>query len=291
MTGSIPTHGRTEKRTGAPLVEIVSAGNEVLIGDVLDTNTNWLCIRITERGGLVRRTVMLRDDVAAIADEIRGGLDRRPAILFTVGGLGPTSDDRTLEGIALGLGAGLELHPEAERLVAAKYAEFHALGHVPFPEMNASRRKMAFLPAGARPIPNPIGGAPGVLRACGDTTIVSLPGVPGELRSIFERSFEGLFGDLFGSAYYEERSLVVATQDESAIAEQLARAEVGFPDVYVKSRAKQIGSARVTRITLSARGRDAAAVAALLAPAARQLLEQIAAAGYGIELAPETDAP
>jgi molybdopterin-biosynthesis enzyme MoeA-like protein len=291
MTGSIPTHGRTDERTGAPLVEIVSAGNEVLIGDVLDTNTNWLCLKITARGGLVRRTVMLRDDVAAIAAEIRGALARRPAILFTVGGLGPTSDDRTLEGVALGLGVQLELHPEAERLVAAKYAEFHALGHVPFPEMNASRRKMARLPAGAEPIANPVGGAPGVVRVCGDTTIVSLPGVPGELRAIFEDSFESLFGNLFGPAYYEERSLIVATQDESAIADQLASAEAGFPEVYVKSRAKQLGSARVTHVTLSARGRDAAAVAALLEPAAQQLLEQIAAAGYGITAAPQPDAP
>ena len=291
MTGSIPTHGRTDERTGAPLVEIVSTGNEVLIGDVLDTNSNWLCLKVTERGGLVRRTVMLRDDVAAIAAEIRGALARRPAILFTVGGLGPTSDDRTLEGVALGLGVPLELHPEAERLVAARYAEFHALGHVPFPEMNASRRKMACLPAGAAPIANPVGGAPGVLRPCGDTTIVSLPGVPGELRAIFEDSFEGLFGDLFGAAHYEERSLVVATQDESAIADQLARAEAGFPDVYVKSRARQVGSARVIRITLSARGRDAAAVATVLEPAAQQLLEQIAAAGYSIGSAPETGAP
>ena len=291
MTGSIPTHGRTDERTGAPLVEIVSTGNEVLIGDVLDTNSNWLCLKVTERGGLVRRTVMLRDDVAAIAAEIRGALARRPAILFTVGGLGPTSDDRTLEGVALALGVQLELHPEAERLVAARYAEFHALGPVPFPEMNASRRKMAFLPAGSQPIANPVGGAPGVLRPCGDTTIVSLPGVPGELRAIFEDSFEDLFGNLFGAAHYEERSLVVATQDESAIADQLARAEAGFPDVYVKSRARQLGSARVIRITLSARGRDAAAVATVLEPAAQQLLEQIAAAGYSIGSAPETGAP
>jgi molybdopterin-biosynthesis enzyme MoeA-like protein len=150
---------------------------------------------------------------------------------------------------------------------------------------------MARLPAGAEPIANPVGGAPGVVRVCGDTTIVSLPGVPGELRAIFEDSFESLFENLFGPAHYEERSLIVATQDESAIADQLASAEAGFPEVYVKSRAKQLGSARVTHVTLSARGRDAAAVAALLEPAAQQLLEQIAAAGYGITAAPQPDAP
>jgi len=120
MSGFIPTHGGADPYTAAPIVEIVSAGNEVLIGDVLDTNTNWLCVKVTGLGGLVRRTVMLRDDVAAIAAEIRGGLERRPALIFTVGGLGPTSDDRTLEGVALGLGVKLQLHPEAVRLVAEK---------------------------------------------------------------------------------------------------------------------------------------------------------------------------
>ena len=226
MSGSIPTHGPADPQTGAPIVEIVSAGNEVLIGDVLDTNTNWLCTRVTGLGGLVRHTVMLRDDIEAIADELRDSLARRPALVFTVGGLGPTSDDRTLEGVALGLGVVLELHPEAERLVAAKYEEFHAAGYVPFAELNDSRRKMARLPAGAEPIVNPIGGAPAVLCRAGETRIVSLPGVPGELMAIVDESLGALFADVFGAARYEERSLEVELQDESAIADILRAAEV-----------------------------------------------------------------
>ncbi len=188
MSGSIPTHGPVDPHTGAPIVEVLSAGNEVLIGDVLDTNTNWLCTRVTSLGGLVRRTVMLRDDVEAIGAELRGCLARRPALLFTVGGLGPTSDDRTLEGVALGLGVPLELHAAAERMVAARYEEFFAAGYVPFPELNENRRKMARLPAGAEPLVNPIGGAPGVLCRSGETRIVSLPGVPGELVAIVDES-------------------------------------------------------------------------------------------------------
>ncbi|MFA4965021.1 MAG: molybdopterin-binding protein [Thermoleophilia bacterium] len=282
MSGSIPTHGAADAQTAAPIVEIVSAGNEVLIGDVLDTNTNWLCTEVTGRGGLVRRTVMLRDDIEAIAAELRGALARRPALVFTVGGLGPTSDDRTLEGVALGLGVELALHPGAERLVAARYAEFHARGFVPFAEMTESRRKMARLPAGAEPVVNPIGGAPAVLCERDGTSIVSLPGVPGELMAIVSQSLDDLFGRIFGSAHYEEHCLEVALQDESAIAAILQRAEADFPAVYVKSRAKVLGSTRVIRVTLSARGADEAAVSALLAPAAEQLLAQVAAAGYGI---------
>jgi molybdopterin-biosynthesis enzyme MoeA-like protein len=204
--------------------------------------------------------------------------------VFTVGGLGPTSDDRTLEGVALGLGVELRLHEGAERMVAEKYAEFHASGHVPFAGMNESRRKMARLPAGAEPIVNPIGGAPAVLFEREGTAIVSLPGVPGELEAIVNESLDDLFSGLFGTAHYEEHSLLVELQDESAIAEILRAAEAAFPAVYVKSRAKVLGSTRAIRVTLSARGEGEAAVAALLTPAAEQLLTQIAAAGYGVSI-------
>jgi molybdopterin-biosynthesis enzyme MoeA-like protein len=291
MSGSIPTHGRVDPQTGAPIVEVVSAGNEVLIGDVLDTNTNWLCTRVTGLGGLVRRTAMLRDDVEAIAAELRDCLGRRPALVFTVGGLGPTSDDRTLEGVALGLGVGLELHPEAERMVATKYEEFFAAGYVPFPELNENRRKMARLPAGAAPIVNPIGGAPAVLCRAGETSIVSLPGVPGELMAIVDESLIALFEEVFGAAHYEERSLEVELQDESAIADILRAAEEAHPAVYVKSRAKVLGSTHLIRVTLSARSESDAAVASLLEPAAEQLLTQIAAAGFTVSPVPPAADP
>ena len=286
MSGSIPTHGPTDPATGAPLVEVLSAGNEVLIGDVVDTNSNWLCTRVTRLGGLVRRTVMLRDDIDAIGAELRGCLGRRPALVFTVGGLGPTSDDRTLEGVALGLGVPLELHAEAERMVTAKYREFYEAGYVPFPELNENRRKMAWLPAGAEPLVNPIGGAPGVLCRSAGTRIVSLPGVPGELKAIVDESLGGLVEEVFGDARYEERSLEVELQDESAIADILRAAEQAHPAVYVKSRAKVLGSTPVIRITLSGRGASEAAVAALLAPAAERLLAQVAAAGFAVRPAP-----
>jgi len=264
----------TPSPAGAPAVEIVAAGNEVLSGDVQDTNTNRLCRLVTGLGGTVTRAVLVRDEVDAIAREVAEAVARRPALVFTVGGLGPTSDDRTLE---------------AERMVREKYAEFYARGYVPFAGMNDARRKMAMLPAGAEPVVNPIGGAPGVLTRAGGTAIVSLPGVPEELVAIVEQSLDELFAQIFGAAHYEERALIVALQDESAIASILRQAELDHPAVYIKSRAKVLGSTRVIRITLSARGPDAQAVDALLRPAAEQLLTQISAAGYRVEPATPTD--
>ena len=88
---------------------------------------------------------------------------------------------------------------------------------------------MARLPAGAEPIVNPIGGAPAVLCRAGETRIVSLPGVPGELMAIVDESLGPLFNEVFGAAHYEERSLEVELQDESAIADILRAAEDAHP--------------------------------------------------------------
>jgi len=265
-----------------PAVEIVAAGNEVLLGDVLDTNTNWLCRQITALGGQVRRTVLVRDDVSAIADEVRAAVARRPALLLTVGGLGPTNDDTTLAGVAAGVGRPLELHPEAERMVADKYAEFASRGFVPFAEMNEARRKMAVLPRGARPLINPIGGAPAVLLEIDATAIVSLPGVPEELYAIVEESMNDILGRIFASAYYEQRVLVVGLQDESAIADILAKAETTHPRVYIKSRAVVMGPDRVLHVTLSARGADKVALDALLTAPERDITQDVGAAGYAV---------
>ncbi len=263
-----------------PAVEIVSAGNEVLLGDVLDTNSNWLCRRITALGGHVRRAVMLRDEVDTIAQELRAAHARRPALIFTVGGLGPTTDDLTLAAVAQAFGRPLELHPEAERMVRERYEEFAARELVPFSGMNPARRKMARLPHGSAPLLNRVGGAPGVLLEIDGVAVVCLPGVPAELRDIVDDSCAELFARLFGSSHYEERTLIVGTQDESAIAHVLAAVEARHPHVYIKSRAQRIGSERVNRITCSARGDDAAAVEALLSPVVDELTAGIAAEGY-----------
>ena len=283
-TGSDDKRLPGEHHPAGPVVEIVSAGNEILIGDVLDTNTNWLCRRVTMLGGWVRRTVMVRDVVDDVAAQVRAALERAPALLFTVGGLGPTDDDLTLAGVAKATGRALEPHAEAERQVREKYAWFAAQGFVPFADMNDWRHKMAILPRGAQPIVNPVGGAPGVLLEIDDTVIVSLPGVPGELKAIVNQSLDDLFARIFGSAHYEERSLIVDLQDESAIAGELRASVAGHPGVYIKSRAKMLGSTRVIRVTLSARGDDEKEVDDLLRGAATQLLESFAAGGYAAHL-------
>lgn len=97
-------------------VEIIAVGNELLLGDVLDTNTNWLCKKVTGLGGQVKRTAIIGDNLEAIAREIRSAMAQKADVIFTTGGLGPTADDMTLEGVARATASPLELNDEAPRL-------------------------------------------------------------------------------------------------------------------------------------------------------------------------------
>lgn len=174
-------------------------------------------------------------------------------------------------------------------MVRERYEGFAARQLVPFAGMNRARLKMARLPRGSSPLLNRVGGAPGVLLEIDGVAIVSLPGVPPELQYIVDNSCTELFARLFGVSQYEERTLIVGTQDESAIAHVLAAVEARHPHVYIKSRAQRIGSERVNRITCSARGDDAAAVEALLAPVVAELASGIAAEGYAVRPASDAD--
>ena len=90
--------------TPPPTVEILAIGNELLRGEILDTNTQWLCRLVTARGGRVGRVTLLADVEAEIAAAVRAAIERGVAVLFTSGGLGPTDDDLTLAAVARGAG-------------------------------------------------------------------------------------------------------------------------------------------------------------------------------------------
>ena len=96
-----------------PHVEIISVGNELLIGKIVNTNSYWIAKRVTTLGMKVRRITTVGDDVEEISNAIQEALQRRPRFIITTGGLGPTFDDKTLEGIARGLGRGLRVHEQA----------------------------------------------------------------------------------------------------------------------------------------------------------------------------------
>jgi nicotinamide-nucleotide amidase len=233
-------------------VEIVTIGNEVLLGFVQDTNSNYLCRVVRGMGGRIRHIAIVRDEITAIAEEISASLARRADLIFTCGGLGPTDDDLTLAGIAEATRSVLELNPIARDFIQRRYQELARTGYVASAAMTESRLKMAMLPQRSLVIENPIGAAPAVAMPANDSRIVSLPGVPAELKAIVEGSLQALLNEVFGRGSYREREMVVDCGDESVLAPALRQVASAHPDVYIKSRASHFGRDVMFRILVSA---------------------------------------
>jgi len=231
--------------------EIIVIGDEVLSGLVQDTNSNYLCRVIRGIGGTVRHISIVPDKAGEIAIEINAARERETAVIFTCGGLGPTDDDRTLEGVSNALGRTLVLNIAARRFVEDRYRQFFESGYVASAELDEHRLKMARLPEGSTPIDNPMGAAPAVLSVAGGSRIVSLPGVPAELHAIVEGPLEEFLNEVFGRGSYREREVIVDCGDESVLAPWLKQLADGHPSVYVKSHASRFGMDVSFRITLS----------------------------------------
>jgi molybdenum cofactor synthesis domain-containing protein len=213
----------------SPAAEIISVGNELLIGHTLDTNSHWIAKHLTKFGWTLQRITVVRDSLAAIRDAVTSALRRRPEILITLGGLGPTHDDMTLQGIALALDKRLVLNQEALAMVKARYGAL-----VASTGLTRFRRKMAILPEGAQPLPNTVGTAPGVTIKGGKTRLVSLPGVPPEMKAIFKGSVTPMLRSSKTEAP-REVSIGLVGIIESAFAPALDRTRKAFPGLYFKS--------------------------------------------------------
>jgi len=263
-------------------VEIIAVGNELLLGDVLDTNTNWLCKRITGVGGQVTRAVLVRDDHQAIIAEILAALERSPRLIITTGGLGPTGDDITLQAVAQATGCPVSLHPEALALVKERYAELAKKGYVGDSALTEARKKMAYLPRGAKAVANPVGSAPAVILEIAGSTLVSLPGVPEEMKGIYEETLQPTLKGIFGDSFYEERAVIAHCGDESTLAPILSEVVAAHPEVYIKSRARRYGPEVEILITLSSAGDGRERVEGNLDHALEDLTTALAGAGFDI---------
>lgn len=161
------------------IAEIVAIGSELVSGQSLDTNSQWLSRALGALGVSVRFHTSIGDDLAENVGAFRVALGRADLVV-TSGGLGPTQDDLTREALAEVAGVGLVEHAESLAAIAAMFARRNR----PMAERN---RVQALLPEGADPLPNDRGTAPGVWLLVGKSRVACLPGVPNELKAMFER--------------------------------------------------------------------------------------------------------
>jgi len=216
-------------------VEIICIGTELLIGKTLNTNAHWLAKRITTLGLNVRRITNTADDINEISNIIQEAIQRKPHFIITTGGLGPTFDDKTLEGIAKGLKRKIKINDDALKMIEKTYRKYVEERLIDKVELTPPRVKMAKLPEGANPLPNPIGTAPGVLIEYEGTTIIALPGVPSEMEAIFEESVVPILKKAAGDAIFFETSIYIIGVMESDIAPLIDQVRHNNPHVYIKS--------------------------------------------------------
>jgi len=253
--------------------EVLAVGDELLAGDITNRNAAWISARLVEVGVPVLRHTSVGDDVGIIAAAVREALARVGVVVVT-GGLGPTQDDLTREGLARAAGVGLRRDPGLE---AALRSAFAARGRM-VPEMNY---RMADVPQGATSIANPTGAAPGVRLELLGGVVYALPGVPTEMQAMVTAS---VAADI--AARRPDPQVVLTTVLhtaglwESQVAERLAPEEArvraaGNPVVAF------LASGGQTRVKVTATAATRERAEALAAPTLAIAREALGEALYG----------
>jgi len=256
-------------------MEILCVGNELLIGKTLNTNASWIAKRATSLGIMVKRITVVQDDVGEIAKATREALRRKPRFLITTGGLGPTFDDKTLEGIAKALNRKLEVNKKALTMVTAKYEAYLKAGKIEKVELTPPRVKMATLPESVEPLPNPVGTAPGVMIQVEDTCLVALPGVPSEMEAIFEESIVPLLKKEAGEVTFFETSIYADDIVESTLAPLIDKTMHDTPHVYIKSHPRGAEKTPHIEIHFSTTAKDSKTARDRISKAIVQLSELV----------------
>ncbi len=208
-----------------PSAEIITIGTELLLGEIVDTNSAYLARKLRDIGVDVFRTSTVGDNPARISEILRETIARTP-IVITTGGLGPTVDDPTREAVAQAMDMPIEFRPELWEQIVNRLEKF---GRTP----TENQKRQAYIPKGALSIQNPVGTAPAFIIEQNQTTIISLPGVPREMEYLTENTvLPYLRGRYQLTGTIKTRVLHVAGLGESQIDEWIGDLELlGNPTV------------------------------------------------------------
>ncbi len=237
------------------IIEILCVGSELLSGITLNSNAQWLAAEIANAGGTVKRVTVVSDDLLEISAAVKESVARKPAILVMTGGLGATYDDLTLKGVALALGKQIVLDGRAVEMLRKSYARRRL-----YYELTEARLKMAKIPENSVPIENPVGSAPGVAEQAGGTRIFCLPGVPSEMKAMFERHILPLVKESVGVFVMKDVNYSVRGVTEAMMAPALAKIVGSHPldAIYLKTHPRGYYRKKTPqiRVQLISRGSD-----------------------------------
>lgn len=255
-------------------VELLTVGDELLLGLTIDTNGAWLARELAADGVRVARRTSVGDEEGRIADAVREALARTGA-LITTGGLGPTADDLTVPTIAAIFGRDLVFDPVQWERLRQIWRERGRPGELP-----EANRKQVMIPAGARVLHNRHGTAPGVfLEDERGRWVAMLPGVPREMRGLFNEELRPLVRERLGGATTVVRTRTVRTTGvaESQLPSILGDAAGGIDGMSLSYLPGQEG----VDLRLTIGGASAGEADARLAAGARLLADRVGKYVYG----------
>ncbi len=247
--------------------EIIAIGTEMLLGDLVDTNSAWMGQRLALLGVGVYRHTTVGDNPERISEAMREAAARSDLVL-TTGGLGPTSDDLTNACLAEIAGARMVEYDEARRHVDEMFARLNR-------EPTPSNYKQTLFPEGTDLIPNPRGTAMGALLEVDGALFATFPGVPIEMRGMFEDTLQPLVRERTEGSIVS-RTLWFTGIGESALAEEVQDL-LDAPDPTVAPLA---GQGKV-RLRITSRGADEGEARAKITPVAEDILGRLGKYYFG----------
>ena len=235
--------------------EIVSIGSELLLGQIVDTNAPWMALRLADLGVNLLYKTVVGDNPGRMREVLDRGLERSDLVI-TSGGIGPTQDDLTRETVAEVTGRELVLD---HHLLLQINERFHRRGLI----LTKNNEKQAYIPAGAIPVENPNGAAPSFIVEDPRGVIFSLPGVPFEMKWLFEHEVVPYLRGKFGlSEVITYRVLKVADLGESSVDDRIGNliANSSNPTVGVLAHPGQVD------VRIAAKAANVQAAQTLIAP-------------------------
>ncbi|MCB9185429.1 MAG: competence/damage-inducible protein A [Flavobacteriales bacterium] len=253
-------------------VEIITIGDEILIGQIVDTNSAWMAQELNAIGAKVERILTISDGMDVIKQALAEAENRAEIVLVT-GGLGPTKDDVTKKALADYFNCGFTFHPNIAEHIAGLFARFGK-------EMTELNRLQAELPSACEPLQNDLGTAPGMWFEKDGTVFVSMPGVPYEMKGIMQNHVLPRISKKFNAPTILHRTVLTMGMGESWLSERIGEWEDALPD---EIKLAYLPSPGRVRLRLSAYGEDPAKLKGLLEDQVQKLLELIPELVYGFD--------
>jgi nicotinamide-nucleotide amidase len=252
--------------------DLITIGDEILIGQIVDTNSAWIAQQLNSEGISVREIISISDQPEHIKATLNES-GRKASMVLVTGGLGPTKDDRTKLAICEYFGTQLIENKEVLKHVTDLLGPRGIV-------VNNLNREQALVPATATVLPNKLGTAPGLWFNHEETIFVFMPGVPFEMKYLMEYEVLPRIKKLFNTKTIIHRTVLTYGLPESALAERIAGWEDRLPDCISLA---YLPSPESMRLRLSAHGEDKKGLTQLLEERINELTEIIPNHIFGYE--------